>query len=175
MKEIHFSVNTTKSAKSQALEVIKRLRSVMPISRAAMAVRIIFKSSQQQAVLDYLLGEQGMVTISREGKLNDISCSSNNSSTSISGDAVGSDKGKDLGVGSGQESEKDIMRFTDIKCDPEVFKRLDTYIRENIREDGRIEVLQLRVNGGIGGLHSIIPSDLYIELQETHFKKILCI
>jgi ribosome maturation protein Sdo1 len=36
MKQIHYSVNTTKNAKSQALEVIRKLRDVMPIARATM-------------------------------------------------------------------------------------------------------------------------------------------
>lgn len=36
MKQIHYSVVITKSAKQQALDVIKKLRQVMPISRASM-------------------------------------------------------------------------------------------------------------------------------------------
>ena len=42
MKQIHYSVNVSKSTKSQALDVIKRLKSVMAIARAAMLLRIIF-------------------------------------------------------------------------------------------------------------------------------------
>lgn len=44
MKQVQFSVNTTKSAKSQALEVIRKLRTVMPIARAAMLLRVIVDS-----------------------------------------------------------------------------------------------------------------------------------
>jgi len=40
MKEIHYSVNTSKGAKSQALDVIRRLKAVMPIARAKMKVRL---------------------------------------------------------------------------------------------------------------------------------------
>ena len=42
MSDLHFSVKTTKSAKQQALEVIKLLqeKQLIPISRAQMRVRI---------------------------------------------------------------------------------------------------------------------------------------
>jgi ribosome maturation protein SDO1 len=41
MKQIHFSIKTSKSAKSQALEVIRKLKDVMPIARACILIRIV--------------------------------------------------------------------------------------------------------------------------------------
>ncbi len=40
MKDIHYSVNLTKNAKQQALDVIRRLRKVMPIARILMLLRL---------------------------------------------------------------------------------------------------------------------------------------
>mmetsp|Transcript_5079 Transcript_5079/g.7013 ORF Transcript_5079/g.7013 Transcript_5079/m.7013 type:complete len:441 (+) Transcript_5079:117-1439(+) len=44
MKEIHFSVIPNRSAKQQALELIRKLKEVMPIERAKMHLRIIIPS-----------------------------------------------------------------------------------------------------------------------------------
>ena len=41
MKQIHYSVVLNKSAKQQALEVINRLKSIMPIMRMHMLIRIL--------------------------------------------------------------------------------------------------------------------------------------
>lgn len=41
MKQIHFSINTKKNTKQQALEVIKRLKEVLPIERCMMRLRIV--------------------------------------------------------------------------------------------------------------------------------------
>lgn len=41
MKQIGFSVNTKKNSKQQALEVIKRLKEILPIQRCMMKLRII--------------------------------------------------------------------------------------------------------------------------------------
>lgn len=41
MKQIHFSVNTKKNTKQQALEVIKKLKDVLPIERCTMKLRIV--------------------------------------------------------------------------------------------------------------------------------------
>eukprot|EP00624_Nannochloropsis_granulata_P000524 evm.model.NODE_11975_length_8694_cov_15.978146.2 len=49
MKEIHFAVNPTRSAKQQALEVIKKLREVMPLERAKMHLRAICPTAEDLA------------------------------------------------------------------------------------------------------------------------------
>lgn len=41
MKQIQYSVNVSKNSKSQALDVIRKLREVMPIVRANMLLRVI--------------------------------------------------------------------------------------------------------------------------------------
>lgn len=41
MKQIHFSVNPKKNTKQQALEVIKKLKEVLPIERCMMKLRIV--------------------------------------------------------------------------------------------------------------------------------------
>lgn len=41
MKQIHFSVNAKKNTKQQALEVIKKLREVIPIERCMMKLRVL--------------------------------------------------------------------------------------------------------------------------------------
>lgn len=57
MKQIHYSVNVSKSTKSQALDVIKRLKSVMPIARAAMLLRIIFPLIHHELVESHFVKE----------------------------------------------------------------------------------------------------------------------
>lgn len=51
MKSIQFSVNMSKSSKSQALEVIRKLREVMPIARANMLLRVVFKEADRAQLL----------------------------------------------------------------------------------------------------------------------------
>lgn len=41
MKQIHFSINPKKNTKQQALEVIKKLKEVLPIERCTMKLRIV--------------------------------------------------------------------------------------------------------------------------------------
>jgi len=47
MKQIHYSVVLNKSAKKQALEVMSRLRKVMPIARVNMLVSVIGPSERE--------------------------------------------------------------------------------------------------------------------------------
>ena len=57
MKEIHYSVHTNKGAKSQALDVIRKLKAVMPIARAKMRVKISCPVSLLPRVQAAVLGE----------------------------------------------------------------------------------------------------------------------
>jgi len=52
MKEAHYSVHPTKSAKQQALEVIKLLKGIMPIQRAQMRVRVRTPAEDAKKVKD---------------------------------------------------------------------------------------------------------------------------
>lgn len=45
MKDIHYSISLSKSAKQQALDVIRRLRKVMPIARTKLSLRITTPSA----------------------------------------------------------------------------------------------------------------------------------
>ncbi len=49
-QDIHFSIHPSKSAKQQALEVIKELAKVIPIERASMRLRVILPSKIAKAV-----------------------------------------------------------------------------------------------------------------------------
>lgn len=50
MKQIQYSVNVSKTSKSQALEVIRKLRDVMPIARASMLLRVVYPSEDGEVV-----------------------------------------------------------------------------------------------------------------------------
>ena len=58
LREVHFQVDPTKSAKQQALAALPRLQKVFPIKRAAMRFRFTVPDKERaQATLDMLLGE----------------------------------------------------------------------------------------------------------------------
>lgn len=48
MKQIHFSVNPKKNTKQQALEVIKKLKEVLPIERCMMRLRIVTNKKNKE-------------------------------------------------------------------------------------------------------------------------------
>jgi ribosome maturation protein SDO1 len=50
MRQIQYSISVTKSSKSQALDVIKRLKDVMPIMRANMLLRVVCTPSEMEAI-----------------------------------------------------------------------------------------------------------------------------
>eukprot|EP00953_Heterococcus_sp_UTEX-ZZ885_P011872 6854-Heterococcus_DN1.PRE.2 len=50
MRDVHFSVHPTKAAKAQALELIGKLKEVMPIARASMKLRVSSEAPQGEAV-----------------------------------------------------------------------------------------------------------------------------
>jgi ribosome maturation protein SDO1 len=47
MKQIHYSVSLNKSAKKQALDVITRLKAIMPIARVHMLVSVIVPAARR--------------------------------------------------------------------------------------------------------------------------------
>lgn len=55
MKDIHFSVNLSKGAKQQALEVIRKLKQVMPIARVKLSLRITTPSAHASQIEEMLL------------------------------------------------------------------------------------------------------------------------
>lgn len=55
MKDVHFSVNLSKGAKQQALDVIRRLKKVMPIARTKLALRITTPSVHADELMAMLV------------------------------------------------------------------------------------------------------------------------
>ncbi|GBG28010.1 Ribosome maturation protein SBDS [Hondaea fermentalgiana] len=55
---LHFAAVTSKSAKQQALEVIRELEKVMPIKRAQMFVRVVVAAEHREALTEQLTSSQ---------------------------------------------------------------------------------------------------------------------
>lgn len=54
MRQIHYSVSLNKSAKKQALDVITRLRAIMPIARVHMLISVIVPTERKPSVSLYM-------------------------------------------------------------------------------------------------------------------------
>jgi len=54
MKDIHYNLHPTRSAKQQALEVIKALKAVIPIERAQMRLRLVMAPADSKKVKEKL-------------------------------------------------------------------------------------------------------------------------
>ena len=69
MREIHFAVNVNKGAKQQALDVIRRLKQVMPIIKASLTVRMIIstETSNAASMVDVIYNKSK--SLLREAKL----------------------------------------------------------------------------------------------------------
>jgi len=55
MKDIHYNVHPSRSAKQQALDVIKQLKEVMPIQRAQMRLRIVIPHADSKKIKERLV------------------------------------------------------------------------------------------------------------------------
>ncbi|KOC64528.1 Ribosome maturation protein SBDS [Habropoda laboriosa] len=55
MKDIHFSVKPNRNAKQQALDVIPQLKTVMPLDRAQMRVRILVSGKEARKLRDKII------------------------------------------------------------------------------------------------------------------------
>lgn len=69
LREVHFQVDPTKSAKQQALAALPRLQKVFPIKRAAMRFRLTVPAERAQATLDVLLGENATIEEQTESEI----------------------------------------------------------------------------------------------------------
>ena len=69
LREVHFQVDPTKSAKQQALAALPRLQKVFPIKRAAMRFRLTVPAERAQATLDMLLGENATIEEQTESEI----------------------------------------------------------------------------------------------------------
>ncbi len=52
MKQLHFSVKPNRNSKQQAIELIPQLKSVMPIERAQMKLRVLTHKKNKQKLKD---------------------------------------------------------------------------------------------------------------------------
>ena len=84
MKQIHYSVSITKSAKQQALEVIKKLRQVMPIARANMLLRMFYPIPAEEELHEWLRSQKSLVAIVGKGVLKTSGSTSDNEATQYS-------------------------------------------------------------------------------------------
>lgn len=55
MKDLHYSVKPNQSAKQQALNVIKLLKETIPIERAKMRIRVVFKGKDGKKIREKLI------------------------------------------------------------------------------------------------------------------------
>ena len=170
MRDIHYSVNLTKSAKSQvidkkghvqhccnhtlhgysshhlqALEVIRKLREVMPITRAHMQLRIIFPNISKESILSHLMlmQQNRVLSIIGEGSLDRFAGKVGLQESEAKGVEKVTAKVTDGVTARGLGGNE--LHFVDIQSDPEVFKRLEDFVCKETGSVGRIEVLRLQV------------------------------
>lgn len=68
MKQIHFSINPKRNNKQQALDVIKKLKDVIPIERCMMKLRIVTNKKNKSKILD-LAGDVESQVVDESGNL----------------------------------------------------------------------------------------------------------
>lgn len=115
MRQIHYAVSINKSAKSQALDVIRKLKDVMPISRASMLLRVVCPHNVCQTMKECLINDYGLQIL------------------------------KEVVVASQNESKDgSSMVQYDVRADPELFRKIEESIQTQTNGQGRLEVLQFR-------------------------------
>ena len=60
MKQLHINVVTSRSVKAQALEVIRKLKEVMPIARASMALRVVSPIPEEATMKSKIIEDLGL-------------------------------------------------------------------------------------------------------------------
>lgn len=119
MRQIHFSASVSKSSKSQALEVIRKLKAVMPIARASMHLRLVCPSSSASIIRDRALKELGLTMPGEDGRKSNTS--------------------------DGDSSQVDDMVMMEVQVDPEYYRKLEELVAVCSGGKGRVEVLHMRV------------------------------
>ena len=141
MRQIHYSVNVSKSAKSQALDVIRKLRDVMPIARASMLLRIVCPAVTLPEMHSFLQAEvTGVVVLTGAETAPDLSTSGA--------------KNDDPSAAPKPASSKIV--HIDLKVDPEYFRKVEEGVAKLTNGEGRLEVVQLRVASVMGA--GTVPS-----------------
>ena len=72
MKQVHFSVKPNKNTKQQALEVITKLKEVIPIEKAQMKLRVICNKKHRKSLKE-MAAEVEEDTVSGDGILEIVS------------------------------------------------------------------------------------------------------
>ena len=74
LKDLHISINPSKSSKQQALEIIKELEKTLPILRASMRVNIFIPLKQSKPVKAKLLSLIQTIEDEQHGNLYQLQC-----------------------------------------------------------------------------------------------------
>ena len=130
MRQIHYSVNVSKSSKSQALDVIRKLKAIMPIARASMLLRVVCPSKYSESMKEILLKEFN-VMIMTEGIQGQSNTNTDNDTTNT----------KDNNT-----TPNNV--FMEFKFDTELFRKLEESVQQHTKNEGILEVLQLRTSSG---------------------------
>ena len=137
MRQIHYSVNVSKSSKSQALDVIRKLKAIMPIARASMLLRVVCPSKYFESMKDILLKEFNVSIITQgiQGQSNAAAATATTDTTDAN-----------TNVKENDSSSNNV--FMEFKFDTELFRKLEETVQQHTRNEGILEVLQLRTSSG---------------------------
>lgn len=153
MKQIQYSVNVSKTSKSQALEVIRKLRDVMPIARASMLLRVVYPSEGKTITIHHIsfphshfalffYSLDGEVVTKEVEKLGGVIVSRSQSSS----------------------SSASTEEFLDVKIDPEYYRKMEELVKIVGSGKSRLEVLQMRMASTVGGVGGAAT-----ESKEAHY------
>lgn len=169
MRQIHFSVNLSKSAKQQALEVIRKLKDVMPIARAQMQLRVICPLTDYAVVKQEIQGQlavpvlfEGIVgssavpnNLSKDSDqlvipMADLSLLSNTDTPSSSINDTSNNREVLLSDQSSSENNVTVIgsieyRMMDIRVDPDVYRKVEQLVTKLTTGRGRVDILQMAV------------------------------
>lgn len=131
MKQVHFSVSLTKSAKQQALEVIRKLKSVMAIARAAMHLKLVCRDTDVPAVMAMLDTESRSVALIHPAGTNGTATTTtgSGSETTLSGQAQDGAVAPAPSSSSTSTSEPVLTASVEVRADPEAYRRIEDGVR----------------------------------------------
>ena len=152
MKEIHYSVHTNKGAKSQALDVIRKLKTVMPIARAKMRVKVSCPASVLVQVRAAVLGETApAASAAVPSVLIAVEHTANLEGGDKDKDAEAEAETKtetEAGAGAGAGAEEAIGSM-ELLLESENYRPLQLIVERLCGSKGYVEVLQLNASSGV--------------------------
>jgi len=180
MKEIHYSVNISKGAKSQALDVIRRLKAVMPIARAKMKVRLecptdmwmrVCEEISSEGISVQLLPDAGADSGENAGAHESIAGNTvfsaayeatdeSTAATTASEREAAADSAdsREIPAASVAPGKETISSF-DFLIDPEVYRPLQVIMESVCGAKGFVQVLQLNASSAPG---AVPTADSYV-------------